>query len=306
MVHPLAKTGPMGRRGCRSGAWDGETDCQYDGEPVTGQGGAAGVSACGRQTGTALREQRPADHEGRPPVPDWTEAAGPGGVRPRPVVEPGRIAWNWELGYFRLGEARSGSVHPAAPDPSRRRAAGSAREDGLGAGPDLLPHPRLRTAGPVRHRPRPGAAAAPSPGSPASHGSSSTVRTRDATRPSPARAHTAAPPPQPHRRFGGRSRRAVPARHRPHGPRLAANRPFLLLLAWPPAAATGCASIRVGHRAPSAAQIWIRGPPAIGWLPVLRFGHGISAPIPFIRRFVSVVMQLGRRVIECSRRSSGT
>ena len=183
---------------------------------------------------------------------------------------------------------------------------GRPREDGLGAGPDLLPHPRLRTAGPVRHRPRPGAAAAPSPGSPASHGSSSTARTRDAPRPSPGRAHTAAPPPQPHRRFGGRSRRAVPARHRPHGPRLAANRPFLLLLAWPPAAATGCASIRVGHRAPSAAQIWIRGPPAIGWLPVLRFGHGISAPIPFIRRFVSVVMQLGRRVIECSRRSSGT
>ena len=126
MVHPPAKTGPMGRRGCRSGAWDGETDCQYDGEPVTGQGGAAGVSACGRQTGAALREQRPADHEGRPPVPDCTEAARPGGVRPRPVVEPGRIAWNWELGYFRLGEARSGSVHPAAPDPSRRRAAGSA------------------------------------------------------------------------------------------------------------------------------------------------------------------------------------
>jgi hypothetical protein len=187
-------------------------------------------------------------------------------------------------GYFRLGEARSGSVHPPAPDPARGREAGAAPGRRPRCRPGSPPAPRLRTAGTVRHRPRPrprpGSTAdtAPSPGSPASHDSSSTARTTDARRPSPGRAHTAAPPPQPHRQFGGRSRRG-PSR-RGTGRTGPASPPIALSCSsWPdpqrPRPAEHPSGSATVHS--SAAQIWIRGPPAVVWPSVLRFGHGISS-----------------------------
>jgi hypothetical protein len=130
----------MGRRGCRSGAWDGETGCQYDGEPVTGQGGAAGVSACGRRTG------RRCGNSGRPTIRGgrlFPIARRPQGLAAFVHVRSLSLGGSHGTGSWATSGLGRHDRVPCTLLPQTQHVdvqLGRPREDGLGAGPGLLPH----------------------------------------------------------------------------------------------------------------------------------------------------------------------